>query len=126
MSRERDWRYMDSDSREQLTEAYFRAMDEEQFETFEDVLTSDVSYRTDGMELEGSDEVREVFESGQFSNATHEVRRRVHGEDVSICFGNYSADVSGSGHVEGAFADAFEFDEETEKIERITIYTREP
>jgi hypothetical protein len=117
--------YMDAETRNQLIDSYFSAMDDAEFDKLEDVLTEDVTYLMSGAELSGVDSVKQVFESGQMSNTTHDASRRFHSEGVSICEGSFSADVAGRGHMEGDFTDIIEFDKDTGKISRVAIYTRE-
>jgi len=115
---------MRPEQRSELIDAYFSAMDDERHDLFEKVLANDVVYQIGDNEMHGVNEVRSFFESGVMSNTNHNAARRIHGEWGSVCEGTYSAIVDGQGEVEGEFADIFEFNDNEERITRVSIYTR--
>jgi len=112
--------------RDKLIDIYYRAADEENYDLFESVFTEDVTYLYPGEDdMHGLPAVQEFFEERrQTTNTTHDLFRRVHDDDATICEGTITGELRGEGPIDGAFVGAFEFDDDAEAIDRVGVYTR--
>lgn len=117
---------MDRDERNRLTDTYYRAADEENYDLFDSVFTDDVTYLyPDEDDMHGLRAVREFFEQRrQTTNTTHDLFRRVYDDEATICEGHITGELHGEGPFEGAFVGSFEFDDEAGAIDRVGVYTR--
>lgn len=117
---------MDVDKRNQLIDTYYRAADEEDYDLMMSVFSADITYLyPNEPDMHGKDAVREFFEERrQTTGTTHDVFRRVHGDDATLCEGNITGEIAGEGPFEGSYVGAFEFDENAEKIDYVAVYTR--
>lgn len=115
---------MDAERRDELIDAYFDALDEEEFSPVEPYLAPDVTYKSVGVEpLHGSDGVRRYFEELRpFGGTVHDVEDRMHAENGSAVEGRVTGEHEGES-IDTAFCDVFEFDEEEEHLTRIVVYT---
>lgn len=111
--------------RTDLMDAYFTALDEDDFEHLQPHLSEQVQFKSSADEVSGMDEFREyVEEERMISNSAHEITRRIHSDErVSVCEGRVTGDTP-EGSVDGAFCDVFEFDPDEEAITSIAVYTR--
>lgn len=112
--------------RNELIDAYYRAADEEDYDHMMSVFDDDVTYLyPNEPDMHGIPDVREFFEERRkTTGTTHDVFRRVHGDDATMCEGTITGEIEGEGPFEGAYVGAFEFDNESEKISYVAVYTR--
>lgn len=117
---------MDIDKRNELIDQYYRAADEEDYDRLTSVFTDDIEYRYPGEDdMEDVDQVREFFEERrQTTGTTHDVFRRVHGDESTICEGHITGELRGEGSFEGNYVGVFEFDETAEAISHVSVYTQ--
>jgi ketosteroid isomerase-like protein len=115
---------MNVERRDELIDAYFRALDQEEFSLVEPHLASDVTYRSVGLDaLHGPEGVRRYFEELRpFGGTVHEVENRMHAESGSAAEGRVTGEHGGES-LDTAFCDVFEFDDEEERLTRIVVYT---
>lgn len=108
--------------RNELIDAYFDTMDEEDLDIIRPVLADDFVYESLNGDLEGFEGIRRYMEELRgLSNTTHETTLRVHGETATAAEGWVSGD-SRDGPVEAEFCNVFEFDDDDEHITRIAVY----
>jgi ketosteroid isomerase-like protein len=115
---------MDVERRDELIDAYFAALDEEDFSLVEPHLAADVTYKSVGIEpLDGPEGVRRYFEELRpFGGTVHEVENRMHAENGSAAEGRVTGEHEGES-IDTAFCDVFEFDDEEERLTRVVVYT---
>lgn len=115
---------MNVDRRNELIDAYFSALDEEEFSLVEPHLSPDVTYKSVGIEpLHGPDGVRRYFdELRPFGGTVHDVENRMHAENGSAAEGRVAGEHEGES-IDTAFCDVFEFDDEEEQLTRVVVYT---
>lgn len=111
---------MNVDRRNESIDAYFRALDEEDFSILEPHLSPEVTYKSVGVNtLFGPEGLREYFEGVRpFNDTDHVVENRIHDPSISVVEGH----VIGS-HLDTDFCDVFEFDDG--RITRLTVYTND-
>lgn len=121
---------MSLDTRSELIEQYFGAVDDADYELLRSVFTDDVTYKYhEGVTLEGIDDVipflrNEVLEpEGVDRTSVHEVTRRISDGSVEVCEGYVEGTVNGT-EFETDFVDVFEFDEDDSQISLVATYTR--
>ncbi|MFC6941931.1 nuclear transport factor 2 family protein [Salinirubellus sp. GCM10025818] len=115
---------MDTERRDELIDAYFSALDEEEFSLVEPYLAPGVTYKSVGIEpLHGPDGVRRYFEELRpFGGTVHDVETRMHAANGSAAEGRVTGEHEGES-IDTAFCDVFEFDDEEEHLTRIVVYT---
>lgn len=112
---------LDTDTRDDLIDTYFEAMDAGDPGVAEPVLADGFVYESLGGRLEGVDGFRSYFEGRTLSNTTHEIATRVHGADASVAEGTVTGE-GPDGPVSVDYCDVFEFDEAGAAISRIAVY----
>lgn len=117
---------MDIEARNELIDRYYGAVDEEDYDRMLTAFTDAIEYRYPGEdEMHGSDEVREFFEERrQTSETTHDVFRRLHDEEATVCEGRITGELRGEGPFEGSYVGVFEFDEAAGAISHVSVYTQ--
>lgn len=117
---------MDVDKRNELIDRYYLAADEEDYDRLTSVFTEDVEYRYPGEnDMHGVGEVREFFEERrQTTGTTHDVFRRLHDDEATVCEGHITGELRGEGPFEGSYVGVFEFDEAGEAISHVSVYTQ--
>ncbi|MFC7157147.1 nuclear transport factor 2 family protein [Halomarina halobia] len=115
---------MTRERRDQLIDAYFAAMDNDNFELVEPAISENIRFESASGSVSSLEGFREYTEeSRMISDSVHEVTRRIHAENASVCEGNVRGQTP-EGPIEGAFCDVFEFDDDEERVTRISVYTR--
>lgn len=110
--------------RNQLIDAYFAAMDNDDFGLVEPAISESIQFESAKSSVSSLEEFREYTEKNRMiSDSVHQVKRRIHAETASVCEGNVRAQ-SPDAPIEGAFCDVFEFDDDVEHITSISVYTR--
>ena len=115
---------MDVDRRNELIDAYFSALDEEDFSLVEPHLAPDLTYKSVGVEaLHGPEGLRRYFEElRRFGGTVHDVENRIHAENGSAAEGRVTGEQDGES-IDTPFCDVFEFDDDEERLSRIVVYT---
>lgn len=114
---------MNQSRREKTIDQYVRALDEDDSEAFEEILTEDFTYRyTDGRDFQGRDEALQYFIEERSMDTNHEFQTIHHLEEHSLGLG--VAQVKGPDEYEAEMCDVFVFDEDDHKLREVTIYTR--
>jgi hypothetical protein len=118
---------MDTDHRERLVERYFEALDTDEYGLLRDAFSADVRYFFPGVgKLETVDEtVRFLAEEKPTTDTDHRIDRVVHVDDLTMCEGQVTAEHREHGRVRTNFLDLFEFDEGSEEISVVNVYTRD-
>ena len=113
---------MSDAGRNELIDAYFDAMDEDDLEIVRPALADGFVYESLDGDLEGFAGLETYMnELRGLSGTTHDVTLRVHGADASVAEGTVTGD-SENGPVEAEFCNVFEFDEEEQGLTRIGVY----
>lgn len=115
---------MDDQTRMELIEAYFDAVDAESYGPFDHIFSPQSRHVRPGQpDLVGRDAIRSFFENDrQSSNSTHTVLRSVHMEDdVTFCKIHVDGQLP-DGRYEGEAICEIEFDSATETIARYSVY----
>lgn len=115
---------MDEDTRDDLIEAYFGAVDAESYEPFERVFSAESRHVRPGQpDLVGAAEISEFFEADrQSSDSTHTVLRSMHeSDDVTFCKIHVEGQLP-DGRYEGEAVCEFTFDPTTGTIARYRVY----
>lgn len=108
--------------RNELIDAYFDALDEEDLDLVRPVLADDVVFESLSGPLGGVSGFETYMEELRgLSNTVHEVSLRVHDEDASVAEGTVTGE-SGDDTVVVDFCDVFEFDEDDERVTRVAVY----
>lgn len=115
---------MNVERRNELIDAYFTALDEEEFSLVEPHLAPELTYKSVGLDaLHGPDGLRRYFEELRpFGGTVHEVENRMHAENGTAAEGRVTGEHDGES-IDTAFCDVFEFDENEEQFTRIVVYT---
>jgi ketosteroid isomerase-like protein len=114
---------MSTDDRNELIEAYFTAIDDEEPEIARSALADGFVYESLLGRLEGFDGLVEyITELRSTSDSTHDLTRRIHDEDVSVVEGTVTGLDAEGEPTSADFCDVFEFDDEETAITRITVY----
>ncbi|MFO7927626.1 nuclear transport factor 2 family protein [Natronomonas sp.] len=114
---------MPTDTRNELIDAYFAALDETDPELARPALSDDFVYESLAGPLEGFDGLAAyITDHRSVTDSTHDVQRRIHDDDVSVTAGVVTGTGPDGDPAEAAFCDVFEFDDADEAIERITVY----
>lgn len=115
---------MDVERRNELIDAYFGALDEEEFSLVEPYLDPELTYRSVGLDaLHGPDGLRRYFEELRpFGGTVHEVENRIHAENGTAAEGRVTGEHEEES-IDTGFCDVFEFDENEERFTRIVVYT---
>jgi ketosteroid isomerase-like protein len=114
---------MSNETRNDLIDAYFDAMDEEDLEIVEPALADSFVYESLSGDLEGFEGLREYMEERRsLSNSEHRISRRIHGEEASATEGTVVGDGEDGERVEANFCNVFEFDADERGITRIAVY----
>lgn len=115
---------MDSETRDECIDSYYRALDEESYDHLPDLFTENIFVEYSIGDFEGIDEILEYYtDMRRLSNTNHRIQQRIHSEEVTICLGEADG-VADSGPMTKYFADVFGFDEERERIESVSVYLR--
>lgn len=116
---------MENKVHDRLMDAYFNALDEEDFQQLKSAFTDDIVYRYPGEgEIQPIDDVLDFFKHGkQTTNTTHDVFRRLYNDDVAIAEGHITGEIIDGGSFEGYFCNVFEFNIEAEQVSKISVYT---
>ncbi len=113
---------MSQADRDELIDAYFDAMDEEDPALARSAFADDFVYESLSGTLEGFSGFEEyVNELRGLSNSEHEISRRVHDEGAAVAEGTVTGE-GDDGRVSADFCDVFEFDADDEEIARIAVY----
>jgi ketosteroid isomerase-like protein len=114
---------MSTDDRNELIEAYFASLDDEEPEIARSALADGFVYESPLGRLEGFDGLVEyITERRSTSDSTHELTRRIHDADVSVVEGTVTGLDAGGDPTEADFCDVFEFDDDETAITRIAVY----
>lgn len=115
---------MNETRRNELIDAYFTALDSQDFSIVEPFLADDVQYDTSNGSVSGADGFREYMDVDRvYTDTIHTVTRRFHLDDVTICEGDFHG-VTPAETIDGEFCDFFEFDDTTDVLTSITVYSR--
>lgn len=115
---------MDVETRAELIEAYFAAVDAESYEPFDRIFSDESRHIRPGQpDLVGSDGIRSFFETDrQSSDSTHTVLRSMHTDDeVSFCKIHVEGQLP-DGRYEGEAVCEFVFNGPTGTIDRYRVY----
>ena len=115
---------MNTQRRDELIDAYFAALDEDDYSLVEPHLAPDVTYKSVGLEaLSGPEGVKRYFEELRpFAGTVHDVENRMHSENGSAAEGRVTGEHEGTS-LDTGFCDVFEFDDDEEHLTRIVVYT---
>ncbi|WP_170964444.1 nuclear transport factor 2 family protein [Natronomonas salsuginis] len=117
---------MSSDTRNELIDAYFAALDESTPELARPALSDEFVYGSLAGQLEGFDGLADyITEHRSTTESTHDIQRRIHDDDVSVTVGVVTGTGPDGEPAEAAFCDVFEFDDADEAIEQITVYVND-
>lgn len=109
--------------RDRLVDAYFQALDDEEYSQLDSAFTEDVTYQLPDETINGRDELMAYFrERREPTNTTHEVTRRIHDDGGSAVEGYVTGEMPDGSAFEGRFADVFAFDSEAEQIAELVVY----
>jgi len=113
---------MSEADRNELIDAYFDALDEEDLDLVRPVLADDVVFESLSGPLEGVSGCETYMEDLRgLSNTVHELSLRLHDADAAVVEGTVTGE-SGDDTVVVDFCDVFEFDEEDEHLTRVAVY----
>jgi len=114
---------MDTDNRQRLIEAYYRAVDEGSYREFERLLTEDALHARPGQGvLKGGAAVREYYENEREATETnHRLNRQVHDDDLTLSLVEVSGETPEGGFFRPVIGQ-FTFDEETDHISSYRVY----
>jgi ketosteroid isomerase-like protein len=114
---------MSQSIREDLIEAYFAALDDEDPDHLEGSLGETFVYESLSEEFEGLGGFRTYMNDYRsFSGTDHDITTFVHGETASVAEGRVVGYDEGGERIEASFCDVFEFTDEEETLTRITVY----
>jgi ketosteroid isomerase-like protein len=121
---------MSQDTRSELIDDYFRAVDGPDYDLLRTVFSDDVTYHYhEGESLRGLDDVAsflrdDVLEPpGVERTSDHQVTRTIAADDAVICEGEVDGEFNGTAfHTD--FVDVFEFDDDDAQISMVATYTR--
>lgn len=115
---------MDTDRRDELIDAYFSALDEDDYSLVGPHLAPDLTYKSVGLDaLYGPGGLKRYFEELRpFAGTVHDVENRMHSEDGSAAEGRVTGEHGGES-LDTGFCDVFGFDEAEERLTRIVVYT---
>lgn len=117
---------MPADSRNDLIDAYFRALDENDPEIVRSSMADSIVYESLSGELQGFEGLRDyITDLRSVTNSEHEITRRIHDEDTSVVEGVVSGTGADGEPTEAKFCDVFEFADEEETIVRIGVYVND-
>lgn len=115
---------MDSERRDERIDEYYRALDQETYDHLHEVFTEDVFVEYSIGDFEGIDEIMDYYtDQRRLSDTNHRVQRRIHSEDVTVCLGEADG-VAADGPMMKYFSDVFGFDEDSERIDSVSVYLR--
>jgi ketosteroid isomerase-like protein len=115
---------MDDETRMDLIETYFDAVDAESYEPFERVFSADSRHVRPGQpDLVGADAIKSFFETErQSADSTHTVLRSMHADDdVTFCKIHVEGRLP-DGRYEGDAVCEFTFDSATGTIAEYRLY----
>lgn len=117
---------MPVDSRNDLIDAYFRALDEADPAIARPALAETFVYESLAGDLDGFDGLSDyITEYRSLTDSTHDLTRRVHGDDASVVEGVVTGTGPDGERAQAGFCDVFEFDADEEAITRIAVYTND-
>lgn len=117
---------MPADSRNDLIDTYFRALDENDPEIVRSSLADSFVYESLSGELQGFEGLRDyITDLRNVTNSEHEITRRIHDEDASVVEGVVSGTGADGEPTEAKFCDVFEFADGEEAIVRIGVYVND-
>lgn len=112
---------MSEADRNELIDAYFDSMDEEDLEIVRPALADGFVYESLSGDLEGFEGLETYMDELRgLSDTTHEVTLRIHGDAASATEGIVTGD-SDDGPVEARFCNVFEFTDD-DGITRIRVH----
>jgi ketosteroid isomerase-like protein len=121
---------VDSTTRErrnELIDEYFAATDAATFDEFHDLFAEDITYTAMGQTVEGVGETIDWYENKLAMEDTfHHYDTRIHGDDISVAFGQFGGEMPDGTCFEALGLDLFEFNETTSEITSLTIFTALP
>lgn len=110
--------------RDDLIDTYFGALDEAEYDPLESVFADDVTYHMPSETIEGIADLMEYFREHRLpSRTTHELSLRIHGQTASAVEGHVTGELTNGGQFDGPFVDVFVFDEDRERILRMSVYS---
>lgn len=115
---------MSYDQRDDLIDAYFAALDAEDFDRLESHLATDFRYVHPDTTASGVDGMRAFFDERARQDTTHEIHRRLHAEDGSAVEGRLTGELADGTPREGHFCDVFDFDDDAAHLTRVAVYPR--
>lgn len=111
--------------RNELIDAYFDALDNEDLSIVEPVLDESFVYESTAGVLEGFAGLqRYANELRTTSDSTHTVNLRIHSDDATATEGIVTGLDPDGNPKEGNFCDVFEFTEADDAITRIAVYVK--
>jgi ketosteroid isomerase-like protein len=116
---------MDDERRNELIDAYFDGLDQDDFDALEEALAEDVVYLHPVREIHGSDAVADFAANERTpQDSEHVVERRIHDAEASVAAGRKVGEVTGE-PVDVPFCDVFEFDDSSGAIASVSVYVRD-
>lgn len=115
---------MSFDKRDQLIDAYFAALDAEDFEQLEPHLAAEFRYVHPDTVADGIDGMRAFFDERARQDTTHEIHRRLHADGASTVEGRITGELADGTPREGHFCDVFDFDATDDHLTRVAVYPR--
>ncbi len=114
---------MSVQDRNDLIDAYFDAMDEDDLSIVEPALADGFLYQSLSGDLEGFSGLQHYAEEVRsLSNSTHDVTQRVHDDTASVAEGIVTGDTQDGEHLEARFCNVFEFTNDDTGITRLAVY----
>jgi hypothetical protein len=105
-------------------QAYFTALDSQDYSIVDPSLADDVQYNTLDGAYSGKTGFQEYMHDDRaYSETKHTVTDRYHLDDVSICPGDFHG-VTPDETIDGEFCDFFRFDPTEQTLTKITVYSR--
>lgn len=115
---------MNFDTRDELIDVYFAALDAEDFEQLEPHLATEFRYVHPDTIANGVDEMQAFFDERPRQDTAHEIHRRLHAEDGSVVEGRITGQLADGTPREGHFCDVFDFDATDDHLTRVAVYPR--
>jgi len=114
---------MSTDSRDDLIDAYFSALDESDPSIAREALADSFVYESLSGDRHGFEGLRTyITEDRSVTDSVHDISQRIHGPAASVAEGVVTGTGDDGEPVEAAFCDVFEFDDEEGTITRIGVY----
>lgn len=117
---------MSPDSRDDLIDAYFGALDESDPSKVRDALDDSFVYESLSGDLDGFEGLREyITDLRSITESDHRIDRRHHAADATTVEGVVSGTDPDGNPAEAAFCDVFEFTDDETAITRIGVYVND-